>query len=155
MIRTYKPVRANIGKKTLLTTDVSSTAEFTRGVRRAVNDVVDNYLAWVDHMEDAAPEVLIEALTPTFEDSQKLVPVDTSDLKNSGYLEARKFRGRAQVEIGYSKGGSPHYGPIVHENLEAFHAEPTQAKFLEQPLAENADQIRQFIQAGFKEASGV
>ena len=156
MPRRFKvPINARVGSSRLLSTDTSSQAQFTKGIRDQMAVILKNFTSFTQHLTDEGGEILVEALTPTFERSKELVPKDTSALLNSGYLEKRTLRNRVVVEIGYSRGGNPHYGPFVHENLEVFHEEPTQAKFLEAPLLENADQIRADIIKGFKEASGV
>lgn len=156
MVRKFKPpVRINVGKQRLLSTDTSSQAEFTRGVRQQIQGIVKNFEAFAEHMQAVTPEVLYNAFEPAFKDSLELVPRDTQALANSGYLETRRFRNKVVLEIGYAKGGNPHYGAFVHENLEVYHAEPTQAKFLQQPLEQRSDQIRDDIVNGLKETSGV
>ena len=154
MVRSFKPLRSNIGKGRLLRSDNSTHAQFTRSIRAQMAAVTDNYKNFVNHLDESGIEILKNALTPAFEESLELVPKDTSALSDSGYLESRKLRNRSVVEIGYARGGNPHYGVFVHENLEVFHEPPTQAKFLEQPLAERSDEIRQTILSQYKEASG-
>lgn len=84
-------------------------------------------------------EAAIEAmLQPVFNRSQELVPVKTGALKSSGYIATRQSRGRSVGEVGYGKGNVPPYAVFVHENLDAQHAPPTQAKFLEQAVDEHA-----------------
>lgn len=58
--------------------------------------------------------------------SQDIVPVDVGELKESGHLEKKGN----EVAIVYEA----EHAVIVHEDLEARHAPPTQAKYLEQPL---------------------
>ena len=149
------PIRPNIGLARISKGTRSSQADATRQVRSSFKDVLKNFDAWAEHMQDVSPEVLRNALQPTFDESQKLVPVDTQALKNSGYLEVRKLRGRTVAEIGYGRGGYPHYAVFVHEHLESYHAAPTQAKFLEEPLRKNIDQIVNDVLKDIKEASGV
>lgn len=62
-------------------------------------------------------------------ESKPLVPVDTGNLKNSGYT--RKAGARA-VEVGYAAA----YAVYVHENLEAHH-DNGQAKFLQVAVERN------------------
>lgn len=50
------------------------------------------------------------------------------------------------VVVGYDKD----YAIYVHENLEAFHKPPTQAKFLEQPLREMRPQAVKLLSALMK-----
>jgi hypothetical protein len=66
-----------------------------------------------------------------FNKSQDLVPVDTGRLKSSGRVEMPVVTGNnVVVQIAYGT----EYALPVHENLEAYHASPTQAKYLEQPV---------------------
>lgn len=71
-----------------------------------------------------------------FNKSQELVPVATGNLKSSGRVEMpQSTPSGVEVEIAY---GTP-YGLYVHENLEANHAAPTQAKFLETPVVQQVE----------------
>ena len=148
------PFKASIGRARIPYSDTSSQSSFERDIRMQLKGVVQNFGAWAKHMDDVSAEVLKTALQPTFDKSQIYVPKDTRALKNSGYLESRQFSGRTVVEIGYSKGGTPNYGPKVHEDLEAFHEAPTQAKFLERALLEDEKDIQDRIFNGYMEASG-
>jgi len=116
--------------------------------------MIENYTAFVENIESQAGDIVMEALQPTFEKSLNLVPYDTGDLYESGYLEKVQFKGLAQVEIGYGRGGNPDYAIPVHEDLDVSHAPPTQAKYLQQPLEEDAQDIERSIEAGFRIAAG-
>lgn len=153
--RFVPPIRAGIGRARIPRTDTTPQAAFEKAIRSQMQDIVKNFIGWAKHMEAESATVLKEALEPTFEKSKEYVPKDTLALLNSAYLEQRVFRGRSIVEIGYSRGGTPNYGPKVHEDLEAFHKAPTQAKFLERPLTEDASKIREAIIDGMGVASGV
>ena len=82
-------------------------------------------------IEIGLEEVVTEVGQRIFDRSQELVPVDTGRLKASGFMEKEHIPHGVRVTIGYSKDGAPPYGLFVHENLEARHKPPTQAKFLE------------------------
>lgn len=71
-------------------------------------------------------------------ESQKLVPVDTGTLKNSGYVDKpkRTAGGSVSLELGYG-GAAEAYAVYVHEDTEAFHS-VGQSHFLSQPLNESA-----------------
>lgn len=70
-----------------------------------------------------------------FNASQELVPVATGDLKSSGRVDTPQTDGASvYVDIIY---GTP-YALAVHENLESNHAAPTQAKYLEIPVVQQA-----------------
>lgn len=91
----------------------------------------------------AMPLAVREGLFPIWEVSQMLVPVDTGDLKASGFIDihvspkARSIKGT----VGYGKNGFPFYTLIVHENLEFAHESPTRAKFLEEAFNREADNV--------------
>ena len=97
---------------------------------------------WVGHMEAQAPEILRQALEPTFQLSQEQVPVKTGDLKRSGYLVTAKGATGAVAEIGYGRNGFPDYAVLVHENRGPYHAPPTKAGFLSDPFLADVDNIR-------------
>jgi hypothetical protein len=80
---------------------------------------------------------LAEEASVVFARSQMLVPVDTGLLRSSGYVSPVQADGKTSyVEISYG-GPASAYAMIVHEGF-ARHAEPTQRKYLEQPLYERA-----------------
>lgn len=58
--------------------------------------------------------------------SQTLVPVDTGALKASGKVEVTGVGFSAKVFVSYD---GP-YAIYVHENLSAYHAPPTRARYL-------------------------
>ena len=68
-------------------------------------------------------------------------------------LDQKKLKGRTvvDVEVGYS---APH-ALLVHEDLEARHEPPTQAKYLEQPARELADTMRDAVEASLREEKDV
>lgn len=70
--------------------------------------------------------------------SQELVPVDTGTLKSSGTVVGPVDEGDTlSVTIGYG-GAAGEYAVYVHEDLEASHLAPTQAKFLEAAIIEQS-----------------
>ena len=96
--------------------------------------------------------VMEETMQRVYAESQELVPVDTGALRDSARIiktGGSIAGGLPEVLVVYG-GGSVDYAVIVHEDLEAHHASPTQAKFLEIPLIRNesflASRLRQQIQ---------
>lgn len=64
---------------------------------------------------------------------QAYVPVEFGTLKNSGFVDKPKRRGRRVViELGFGGPAAP-YAIFVHEDLLAFHT-VGEAKYLEKPL---------------------
>ncbi len=154
-VRRFIPLRVNVGRQRVNDSMSDNYTLAVYDVRQQFQQVLKNFQAWVVHMEGQTVNVLKDALQPTFDKSQVLVPKKDGDLKASGYLETRVFQGKSVVEMGYGKGGKPEYAILQHEDLEFHHDAPTQAKFLEQPLLDDADEIRRRCIALFKEASGV
>lgn len=152
---TIRPFRASVGLRRI-TAQRSAAENVSAGnARRGMQNVVNNITRFVAHMGDQMPEILREALQPTFDKSQRYVPIDTGVLKDSGYLAVVKRFNGAVAEIGYSKGGRPYYGVFVHENLEAHHRSPTRAKFLQAALEEDESAIQRRILDAVKKASGI
>lgn len=76
--------------------------------------------------------------------SKELVPVDTGLLKSTGVMLAEGEGFNTVVTVSY---GSPeaHYALYVHEDMNAAHAYPTQAKFLEQPAEQYAMEMGEMV----------
>lgn len=67
------------------------------------------------------------------------VPVDTSNLRQSGQVLLPEIKGSAvMVEMGYG-GFAADYSLYVHEDLEAHHPRGGSAKYLEIPLKAATD----------------
>lgn len=94
---------------------------------------------------------LAEEASIVFARSQMLVPVDTGVLRSSGYVSpVRNTDNKTSfVEISYG-GPASAYAMYVHEGF-ARHAEPTQRKYLEQPLYERAPVISENISRRMKD----
>lgn len=103
-----------------------------------------------DLEERVTPEVMVEALKPTFQLSQTYVPVDSGELHNSGYLEIVRRSGRRVAEMGYGKGGSAPYAAYVHERTDLAHKSPTRSKFLQAALDEDYYNVLTRIVAGLR-----
>lgn len=136
--------RFRVGPQRVTTGLAPWQAGYARAVRSQMVTVEKSYTRLLQTLRADTPEAIRRMLQPVFDRSQELVPVDTGVLKNSGYLEIRERRGTSVGEIGYGKGGIPHYAAKVHEDMDVFHAPPTQAKFLEQAADEHiADMLDQ------------
>lgn len=91
---------------------------------------------------EVLPEEMVHALEPTLELARDTYcPVDTGELRDSGYVESRSYRGSATAEIGFGHGGRAPYAVMVHENPNMYHAPPTQSKFLERAVYEDSHDI--------------
>tara|TARA_Y100000114_G_scaffold153722_1_gene174299 strand:+ start:163 stop:627 length:465 start_codon:yes stop_codon:yes gene_type:complete len=153
---TINRFRARVGRRYVRSSVAPVTAEDTYASRAAMKDVIKNFESFAEHIENETINVLLEAMKPVFDLSQKYVPVDTSKLKNSGYLEvATDRKGMHSIEIGYGKNGQPDYAATVHENLEFRHKAPTRAKFLQGALEELDKETERRIIEGLKQAGGL
>ena len=81
-----------------------------------------------------------------FAETQELVPVDTGALLASGVFTPADESGATEPLATISYGNEDvDYALIVHEDLEAVHAPPTQAKYVETPVAQNSDRLQEAI----------
>lgn len=122
-----------------------------KDARASMRAILANYNKLVRHMQDITPQILFDALEPTFEKSQEYCPYDTGALRDSGYLRIVQTGQKAIVQIGYGFGGEPPYATEVHENLEWHHKAPTRAKWLQVALEEDAGDIQKRIDAAYRE----
>lgn len=75
-------------------------------------------------------------------ESVRICPIDTGRLRASRYVNpVSRENERFVLEMGYSAD----YALYVHEDLEAQHRPPTQAKYLEQPIRENLPDMQRRI----------
>lgn len=133
-----KPKKVNMGSATSIDYATANYANMMKLQSKQVSDMLTNVIA---DIKGVLPEILYEALLPTFELSQLYVPVDTGELKESGYLEKQTYDGGARVLMGYGKNGSPDYTILVHERVDMHHKSPTRAKFLLSAIEETAGDI--------------
>ena len=78
-------------------------------------------------------------------EAKQITPVDTGALRASGMIQMPTLQGK-QVEVRCGFGGpAAPYAVYVHENLEAHHQPPTQAKFLEVPAKRRAKGMQQRV----------
>jgi hypothetical protein len=135
-------VTANVGLKRISSSQPQSIAAATRSAREDIRRITRSLNSVIAELERVTVPALRYALRPIFEQSQEYCPIDTGMLKESGYLEVRRVdANRVQAEIGYAKGGNPHYAVFVHENLEMRHTPPTRAKFLENAVREGLSDV--------------
>jgi hypothetical protein len=149
-------VRSFVGRQSFRGQFATDYADRTlaREFRASMDDVLGNLNNWIRHMEGASADIAVEALRPTFDKSQMYCPVDGGDLKASGYLESRLFRGHAVAEIGYGKGGNPDYAIYVHERTDLKHKAPSRSKFLQDAVEEDLSAIQGRIKDAVIRASG-
>jgi hypothetical protein len=85
-----------------------------------------------------------EIMKEVFDQSQELVPVKTGALKASGVFTPASENADGEKIKADIKYGNPSvtYAVEVHEDLSVFHKPPTQAKYLETPMAQNEQRLR-------------
>ena len=77
-------------------------------------------------------------------ESQKVVPIDLGNLKNSAFTRAFRSGLRTVVVVGYTA----FYAVYVHEDLKARHRPGKRNKYLEHPIREKRDRILKIIAQG-------
>ena len=147
-------IKATVGRQNLGKGVSPYEAGYVTSIRNQFKAITKNMEALIAGMEEQATDVIYEALEPTFQLSQKYVPVDTQTLKDSGFLEKDESGKYPRVQIGYSKAGKVPYAALVHEKVELRHAAPTRAKFLLTALEEQEGEIQDRIVKGFKQVLG-
>lgn len=108
-----------------------------KGKVTGLERVVNNLNKHAKKIEKDTLDGLFIAGLKVQRDAQKLVPVDTGNLKGSAYTT----KGDTTVTIGFTA----NYAIFVHENMEAHH-KVGQAKFLEVALRNNQDEILRILQ---------
>jgi hypothetical protein len=81
--------------------------------------------------------------------SKELAPLDTGDLRGSGFGEVEAMTNNV---IGTVSFNTP-YALIQHEDMSFNHPRGGQAKYLEQPLNQNRDRYKSFIQNKIREVT--
>ncbi len=147
--------RAFVGLRRIPSGTRGSTASGTRDLRAQLAQINRNLRRFIDRVNNVTPEAVFVALHPIFAESQKLVPVKTGDLKASGYLEVERTFSGINAELGYARGGRPDYAVLVHEMIDIPHDDPTQAKFLQQPLEAQMHLIPRRLAAAMRKGLGL
>lgn len=130
------PIGFSVGRVRVTSAAQPSEAGYIRSIRSQMDVLLKNFKAVIDRIENVTPEALRFGLQPIFDRSQELVPVDSGDLKASGFIEVRRLSGGSTAVVGYGRFGIPSYAGFVHEMLSIPHAPPTQAKYLEAAVNE-------------------
>jgi len=140
-MRVSAPLRLSVGRQRAGSRILPHEVQYVTAIQKEMSDIRNNLLKLVGYIGNISPEALVEALEPVFEESQKLVPVDTGRLKRSGFLKAVKTATGASAALGYGFRGSPSYAGLVHEATWIPHRGITQAKFLSDPINRQSRQI--------------
>jgi hypothetical protein len=113
-------------------------------VKQVVRDMELEVEDVVDDMEDALPKIMkTDILVP----ANKICPKDTGALRRSGYVGVlRKGKWNIDASVGYTM----EYAIYVHEILDAYHAPPTRAKWLEETYARNLAKVEKSLERELK-----
>lgn len=131
----------------------ASIRALTEQFHKETGSILEALDEFVEGVKGDIPEILVEALEPTFGKALEYCPQDSGDLRASGYLEAEKYRGGSRAVIGFGKGGQPDYAIYVHE-LPYAHEAPTRSKFLQAALDEDYFSIVSSIPRLIRERAG-
>lgn len=148
-----RKLHVKMGMSRMRVPQFASEPRFLRDVQKMVKTLEDEFEYIFDQFEDVTPDIVYDALKPTFDKSQVYVPHLTGQLKDSGYLEVTQRGKHPYVEIGYGKGGKPRYAPVVHE-LPTFHEHPTRSKFLEAAVNEDLFDVYDRVAEGYRRFMG-
>ena len=107
----------------------------------------------IEELKKKIPSVVEQTLweegQKIMNESVELCPVDTGRLRASRYVRTPVTKGNVTtLEMGYDT----EYAVFVHEDLDAYHKAPTQAKFLETPLRRAIPEIQKRIRDKLVEA---
>ena len=151
------PLGIQVGRQRVTVAASPSEAGYIRSIRKQMDAIRKNMQKLIVGIENATPHAIKFGLEPIFEESQRLVPVDTGDLKASGYVEVRTEgrSGRVRAEIGYGLHGKPHYAGFVHEMIHIPHAGATQAKYLEAAINKHIGDYVRRVALFMQKATGI
>ena len=91
---------------------------------------------------EATASALFLELSVIMRESHDECPVEFGRLRSTGVVsDPEMLPGLIKCKMGYST----EYAIFVHEILENYHAPPTKAKFLEDPVNRNIDKVPQAI----------
>lgn len=112
--------------------DVESPEDIVRILRNAIASY-----------PDAVEQAMWQEGEAIMNDSRRECPVDTGILRASSlqYPEVTVTPAAATLRLGYHT----NYAVYVHERLDLYHAPPTKAKFLEDPVRAHAPKFIQNI----------
>lgn len=115
-----------------------------RQFEKAKNDAPDNI---EDRVHDTMKDV--------FAETQRRVPKATTELMRSGRIEKNQD-GSESIVYGNSdvEGVGVYYAAAVHEILDAKHAPPTGAKYVELPLVEAIPDFKDSVTEAMKKSFG-
>lgn len=106
-----------------------------------VNQLMQNINTKLQQAKEAAKQGATEVALDLSGRAKQLAPIDIGDLRGSGYTRIEDSGNRINAEIGFSEP----YALVQHETLWFDHPRGGQAKYLQQPMQENADRYVEHI----------
>lgn len=100
--------------------------------------------ASLERMANGAAAGLYEVVNVIISDAKRRVPVDTGDLKGSGFVTKPKISGMDISVIGGFGGAAENYATIVHEDLSAHH-EVGEAKYQSKAIDKYAQKYNRMV----------
>ena len=149
------PVQFSVGRVRVTGSAKISERGYIRSIRKQMDAIIGNVKKAIKHIKEVTPEALVFGIQPVFDLSQELVPIDTGDLKASGFIETRETSSGAQVFVGYGRHGRPFYAGFVHERLDVRHAAGKQAKFLQAAVDQRIDDFSRRVALYMKRNAGL
>lgn len=140
------PLEAVVGRVRVTNVVSPSEAAYIGQMKAQSDQIVANMRKAISHIENTTADALLFGLEPIYDESQRLVPVDTGRLRRSGFTSVRKRAGGPVAQIGYGRFGQPFYAAFVHERMDIRHAPPTQAKFLETAVMTKLGDFRRRVE---------
>lgn len=103
---------------------------------KATEEIIESLSEFTEQFPQAVADALWSECQIIMNQSKEQCPVDTGRLRASGEVSEPVVEpGKVEVSLGYGTD----YAIYVHEDLEKYHAPPTKAKFLEDPISERSD----------------
>lgn len=115
-----------------------------------IDKTIRKFDRFKDVLPDRGQEAAEEYSEIVFDVSQILVPRDTGALADSGRTGVSDDTGsRRAAYVHYGNSSTDRvgvfYAAAVHERFDHYHAPPTQAKYVEQPLFAQVGQYRRLL----------
>lgn len=99
-------------------------------------------------IENAVVQAMEDNVLDLERRSKEQVPIDTGDLRGSGTSEVTEVYGGVKGTVSFNAGsadGGISYALIQHENMTFVHPKGGKAKYLTDPLNQNATKYRKHI----------
>jgi len=148
-------VRASIGRVRVTSAVSPGEPGYIRSMKMQMDHIAEVLNKQIAHIKNATAQGMAYALEPILEYSQTIVPVDTGELKASGFIVVQDSASGPVAVIGYARHGQPKYAAFVHEMIHVPHQKGKSAKFLEIAVNEKIGVFERRLVRYIKEHSGL